>query len=134
MADITQTAAYVKPAAGTNVLVGIAGEALTQGQPAVESGGKWVRCRATTAPLANCQAIVLTPAILDEPVVLARPGNRVNLGATLAVGTVYAVSANLGAIAPIADLGSTQFITTIGTATTAAILLFNPQPSGIAKA
>ena len=134
MADLSQTAANVKLAAGTSVIVGVAGEALTQGQPAALSSGKWVRCRATTAPLANCGGIVLTPAALDEPVVIARPGTRVNLGATLAVGTVYAVSANLGGIAPIADLGSTQFITPIGTATTAAILLFNPQPSGIAEA
>jgi hypothetical protein len=72
--------------------------------------------------------------VLDGPVVVARAGTEVNLGATLAIGTVYAVSANLGGIAPISDLLSTEYITTLGTAKTAANLLFNPQPSGIAKA
>lgn len=134
MADLIQTAANVKLSAGSNVLVGVAGETLTQGQPAVESGGKWVRARATTAALANCSCIVLTPAVLDEPVVIARAGNRINLGATLAVGTVYAVSATLGGIAPIGDLVATNFVTPIGTAITTAILLFNPQPSGVEKA
>lgn len=134
MADITITAANVKLAAGSNVFVATAGEALTQGQPVIQTGNDWFRARATTAPLAKCQAIVLTPAATGEPVVLARGGTEVNLGATLEVGTVYAVSANLGGIAPIGDLLSTEFITTLGTAKTAAILLFNPQPSGIAKA
>jgi hypothetical protein len=134
MADLTQTAANVKLNAGASVVVGIAGETLTQGQPAVLSGSKWVRARATTAALANCSGIVLTPAVLDEPVVIAKQGTRINLGATLAVGEVYVVSATLGAIAPIGDLVATNFVTPIGTAVTTAVLAFNPQPSGVAKA
>jgi hypothetical protein len=134
MADLSQTAANVKMVVGSNVQVGIAGEALTQGQPAYQSGEKWFRGRATTATLANCTRIVLTPAALDESVVLAKPGTEINLGATLAVGTVYAVSATLGAIAPIDDLVSTNFVTPLGVAKTSSLLIFNPQPSGIAKA
>ena len=134
MADLVQTAANVKLNAGASVLVGTAGETLTQGQPAVLSSGKWVRARATTAALANCSGIVLTPAALDEPVVIAKPGTRINLGATLVVGEVYVVSATLGAIAPIGDLVSTNFVTPIGTARTSSVLAFNPHPSGIAKA
>jgi hypothetical protein len=59
---------------------------------------------------------------------------QINLGATLAVGEVYVVSAALGAIAPIGDLVSTNFVTPIGTAITTSVLAFNPQPSGVAKA
>jgi hypothetical protein len=134
MADLSQTPANVKLKTGAAVLVGTAGEALTQGQPAVLSSGKWVRARATTSPLADCGGIVLTPAVLDDPVVIALPGMQINLGATLAVGEVYVVSAALGAIAPIGDLVSTNFVTPIGTAITTSVLAFNPQPSGVAKA
>jgi len=63
------------------------------------------------------------------------PGRSlVNLGATLAVGTVYAVSATKGAIAPIADISSTQFVTVLGIATTTALLDFQPSISNTAKA
>jgi hypothetical protein len=134
MADLSQTAANVKLNAGASVVVGTAGETLTQGQPATLSSGKWVRSRATTAALADCSGIVLTPAVLDEPVVIARPGVRINLGATLVVGEVYVVSATLGAIAPIGDLVSTNFVTPLGTAISTSVLSFNPQPSGIARA
>jgi len=58
----------------------------------------------------------------------------INLGATLAVGTYYAVSATKGAIAPIADIISTQFPTAIGVSITTALLRFSPQPAGVAKA
>jgi hypothetical protein len=134
MADLSQTAANVKPTAGSRINVAIAGETLTQGQPLSLVSGKWVRARATTSPLANCGAIALTPAVLDGPVVIAQGGTEINLGATLAVGETYVVSAALGAIAPVADLVSTNFVTVLGVANTTATLIFNPQPSGIAKA
>lgn len=133
MADLSQTPGNVKLAASGNVIVGTAAETITQGQPLYQVGDKWARARATTAVLAACRGIALTPALIDEPVVVARPGSEVNLGATLAVGEVYVVSATLGAIAPIGDLVGGNFVTPIGTARTAAILIFNPQPAGIAK-
>jgi hypothetical protein len=72
--------------------------------------------------------------VLDGPVVIAQGGTEINLGATLAVGETYVVSAALGAIAPVADLVSTNFVTVLGVANTTTTLIFNPQPSGIAKA
>lgn len=135
MADLTQTPGNVKLVAGTAALVGTAGESLTQGQPAYEASGKWFRCDANdTAVKANCRVIVLTPAALDEQVVLARAGSEVNLGATLAVGTVYAVSANVGAIAPVADLTTGDYVTILGVAKSTSVLAFDPLVSGVQKA
>lgn len=135
MADLTQTAANVKPLSGGAVALAVGAEALTQGQPLYLDGAKYRRCTAAgTVAQAKCEAIALTPCGVDGPVVIARAGMDIDLGATLAVGTVYAVSATTGAIAPIADLVSTNFVTPIGTATTASKLKFNPQPSGVAKA
>jgi hypothetical protein len=48
---------------------------------------------------------------------------RINLGATLVVGEVYVVSATLGAIAPIGDLVSTNFVTPLGTAISTSVLV-----------
>jgi hypothetical protein len=135
MSDLSQTPGNVKLVAGTAALVGTAGEALTQGQPAYEASGKWYRCDANdTAAKANCRVIVLTPAATDEQVVLARAGSDVNLGATLTVGTVYVVSANVGAIAPVADLTTNDYVTILGVAKTAAVLAFSPVVSGVQKA
>jgi hypothetical protein len=134
MSDLSQTAASVKITAGSRIVVGTAGETVTQGQPATLINGKWQRGRATTAPLANCTGIFITPAVLDGPVVVALAGCEINLGATLAIGEVYVVSATLGAIAPIGDLVATNFVTTLGVAKSTSVLILNPQPSATAKA
>jgi hypothetical protein len=135
MADLTQTAANVKLQGQSGVSVGQAGEALTQGQPIYLLAGKWYRCDANdTAAKANCAAIALTPASSNGYFVYALPGALIDVGATLAVGTLYSVSTTLGAIAPVSDLASTNYVTTLGIATAATTLAFNPQVSGIQKA
>lgn len=115
---------------------------MTQGQPLYRNttDGKYYRCDANdTAAKAVVAAIALTPGATDAYGLVALPSNvpgrsLVNLGATLAVGTHYAVSATVGAIAPIADITSTQFPAIIGVATTAALLDFQPSISTVAKA
>lgn len=83
--------------------------------------------------------IALTPGVADDGGTIVLPsstpgGSLVNLGATLAVGTVYAVSATVGGICPVADILSTQFVSIIGIATTTALLDFQPSISNTAKA
>lgn len=134
MADLTQTAANVKLKGYASVSIGIAGEAVTQGQPIYRSSGSWYRCDANdTAAKANCAAIVLTPAATSGYFVYAPAGADIDLGATLTVGETYAVSTNVGAIAPVSDLASTNYVTTLGIATTTSTLRFTPQVSGIQK-
>lgn len=118
-----------------------AGEAITQGMPVYvsTSDSKYYKCDADAAASAIAAGIALTPAATNGYFVLALPDNEpgkalVNLGATLAVGTVYAVSVTAGAIAPIADLASGDYITTLGTATTAALLDLRIVVSNTAKA
>lgn len=138
MANISQTAANVAVGASTTS-IGIfqAGEALTQGQPAYKkaSDQKWYRAGATTAEKAGSvtrPVIVLTPVATNGYFVGAKSG-AVNLGATLTVGTRYAISATDGAIAPEADITSTQYVTSLGVASTAALLALDPQVTGIAR-
>jgi hypothetical protein len=143
MADITVTAANVALGASTTPTQIVQyGEAVTQGQPLyrLAADGKWYRTDANDGVAkAVVGAIALTPGATNAFGLVALPSSvagqsLVNLGATLAVGTVYAVSANVGGIAPIADITSTQFVTVIGIATTTALLDFQPSISNTAKA
>jgi hypothetical protein len=108
---------------------------LTQGQPAYQVNGQWFRADANDGLVkSQASAIALTPAATGETVVLANGNAEINLGATLAVGEVYVVSATVGAIAPYADLVANDYVTILGVAKTTAILAFNPQATGIQKA
>lgn len=142
MADISQTAANVAIGAQTTpTRIVQYGESVTQGMPLYKATtGKWYQCDANdTSAKAVCEAIALTPGGADAYGLVALPSatpgaSLVNLGATLAVGTMYAVSATKGAIAPVADITSTQYVTAIGIATTTALLDFQTIISNTAKA
>jgi hypothetical protein len=142
MADISITAANVALGASTtpNKVVQV-GESVTQGMPLyLHTDGKWYQCDANDGVAkAVVGAIALTSAATNGYALAAMPAttpgrSMVNLGATLAVGTAYAVSATKGAIAPIADITSTQFVSVIGIATTTALLDFQVSISNTAKA
>lgn len=142
MADISQTAANVAIGVSTTpTRIVQVGEAVTQGMPCyTATDGKVYQCDANDGVVkAAVEYIALTPASTDGYILVALPSDTpgrslINLGATLAVGTVYAVSATKGAIAPVADISSTQYVTVLGIATTAALLDFQPSISNTAKA
>lgn len=138
MADLSQTRANVKLGQSANARSRTAGESISQGMPYYisTSDNLAYQCDANDGVAkAEAAGIAMTPAsanglfwgVEDRDVLI-------DLGATLAVGTVYAVSATKGAVAPIADITTGQFPTTLGVATTTALLKFNPQPAGVAKA
>ena len=142
MANISQTAASVALGSSTtpNRVVQV-GEAVTQGMPLYfNTDGKWYQCDANDGVAkAVVGAIALTSASTDGYALVALPATTpgvslVNLGATLVVGEVYAVSATKGAIAPVADIISTQFVAIIGIATTAALIDFQVSIGNTAKA
>ena len=142
MADISITAANVAIGASTlKTRVVQVGEAVTQGQVLYQStsDSKYYKCDADAVASAVAACIALTAASTNGYSLVALPATEpgkalVNLGATLAVGTVYAVSVTAGGIAPIADLATGDFITTIGIATTTALLDFQIAVSNTAKA
>jgi len=136
MANLTQTAANVAAGgASTSIALVQAGEAITQGQPVYQDSStlKYLQCDANdTAAKAEAKGIALSPASTNGYFVLAKSG-PVNLGATLAVGTLYVVSSTKGAIAPITDLGSSDYVTSLGIATTSALLNLDISISGVQK-
>lgn len=141
MANLTQTAANVA-IGGSNARTSEplqAGEPLTQGQPAYKkaSDRKWYRADANVSAEAagsvEPPVIVLTPAAaIDDWFVGVRRG-PVKLGATLAVGTPYVISATVGAICPYADLVTGDYVTFLGFATSTSVLDLDVDATGVQK-
>jgi len=142
MAALSQTPANVAIGSSTTpTRIVQYGEAVTQGQPVyAASDGKWYRCDANDGAIkARCGGIALTPGGVDAFGLIALPGTSagqsyVHLGATLAVGTVYAVGQGVGEIDPIADTATNDYVTTIGIAISTAILDFQVAISNVQKA
>lgn len=136
MADLSQTAANVGlSGVGGTLRNATAGEAITQGQPVyrLSSDQKYYRCDSDAEASAIAAGIAMTPAATDGNFVLAENSSIVDLGATLTVGETYCVSTNVGAVAPIGDLTTGDYITILGVATVADTLPLNIYVSGAAK-
>jgi hypothetical protein len=134
MANLSQTAGNVKLKSNGPYGSAVAGESLTQGQPIYLSSSQAFRCDNNDgANKAACVGIVLTPATVGQTFLYALPGSSVDLGATLTIAETYIVSATVGAIAPIADLASTNYLTILGVARDASTLFFSPVVSGVQK-
>lgn len=135
MADISITAANVVRVSGETDTK-LAGETITAGQPLYTSSsdGKFYKAdNNDTAAKAQVTHIALNGGAAGQPIVGAKPDSIVNMGATLTVGETYIVSSNVGNVAPIADI-STNYVTILGVALTAANLYFKPIISGIQHA
>lgn len=139
MADITVVAGSVARTTGSTV-DGTAGATIAQGKcvylDTAATPNVWKLAQAiTSAALAGGDGvgIALNSAASGQPIRVQTDGS-INLGATLVVGQVYAVSAaNAGGVAPYSDLASTNYVTLLGVATTAALLKMQPLQSGIVK-
>lgn len=132
MSDLSITAANIVSAAGSTRSTGIAGEAITRGQSVYlkESDGKyWKADNDSTAAIAAAVGIALTDSAAGQPLVVHEGGNLA-FGAILTVGEIYCVSSNAGGICPEADVGSGDFVTLLGVATTTSNLAVRIQASG----
>lgn len=136
MADLTITAANVIPASDTPIGEGTAGGTIVAGNPLyidAADSNKLKPCDSTSAAKAACVGIAVNSASSGQPVKYAR-AQTVAMGSVFTVGAIFVVSENAGGIAPIADLGSAEFVTIIGVATSATELYIGIVASGVAKA
>lgn len=135
MADLTITAASVKLKNTGPFSAGTAGESIAQGEPVYLSSGLAYRCdNNDTAAKAVAVGIALLPASTGQTFLYAKNGAEIDLGATLTVAETYIVSANVGKIAPIGDLASTNYLTILGVAKASSTLLVNITVSATQKA
>lgn len=134
MADLSQTPEDVKLAVTTtHLLVVQVGEAVVQGQPVYfnTSDNKYYLADATdTAAKAVVKGIVMTPASTNGYAAMVESGLDIDLGADLVVGETYVLSGS-GAICPIGDLATDDWVTHLGIATATRSLAFSVKVSGV---
>lgn len=126
MAALTVTASSVAASASATInRAGTAGASITAGQPVyidTADGNELKPAQATSAKHAAV-GIALNNAEDGQPVAYASKDPSFTPGATLVTGTVYCVGdTTAGDIDPVADLGSGDFVTVLGVATSTSVL------------
>jgi hypothetical protein len=135
MADLTITVANVASGTGAQTSDGTAGGSITQGdavyQDATDSN-KWKRADANLSAAASTAiGIALNAAEAGQPVRI-QVGGEMNVGATLAVGTIYVLSATAGKIAPSTDLTTGWYTFVIGIGKSASNMYLVMKTAGVA--
>lgn len=133
MADISITAANVVRVSGEQVS-GVAGATITAGQPVYldSTTSTYLLSDANASGKDAVSGIALNGAAAGQPLVVAKSGSVLTIGATVVVGTIYVLSATAGGICPASDLATGHKTTVLGVATTAARLQLNIFASGVA--
>lgn len=134
-ADLTITAASVVSSASTTK-DGTAGEAITAGQAVYlksSDGLLWKAQADGSAAEGAAVGIALNGGAAGQPIKYQYAGD-ITIGATVAVGILYCVSAAAGGICPSADLASSDYVTLLGIGKTAAIITMGLNAFGIEKA
>jgi len=139
MAELTQTPANVSLMAQTSLSLLRPvqyGEAVSNGMPVyLHTDTKYYKAAPTTALTAAVVGIAVVGGALDGYGVIVLPGAKINIGATLIIGTMYAIGdTTAGAIGPESDLGSADFPCSLGYSIAAGTLDFSISLSGVAKA
>lgn len=136
MADLTITAANVVPAASptTKTQVGTYGATITQGMPVYldSADGKWKIADANASvTTAAAVGIALVAGSDGQPGLIQTEGD-ITIGATVAVGTIYVVSATAGKIAPSADGVSGWYTCVLGIAISTTVIRLKILAGGVA--
>ncbi len=129
MADLTVTPANVVLVSGSADNGRAAGEAFTAGMAVYlkTTTSTWFKAQcdgtAEEAGYNTLLGIALNTGVLHQPASVALPGSVVNMGATVAIGVIYDISAAAGGVAVDADIVTTgQRKTILGIGATAANL------------
>jgi hypothetical protein len=135
VADLTITAASVVSGTGALVAHGTAGAALTAGQVVyldeTTSSYKLSDSNSATAAVRDVDGIALHASAAGQPIAVHTRG-PITIGATLVAGQTYALSETPGGIQPVADLGSGEYPTILGMATSTTVLNVKIQSAGVA--
>lgn len=125
MADLSITAANVIAGSDAAIVNGRAGATVTAGQVVYReaSTGKYKLADndSATAEVKVPAGIALHGAADGQPLAV-QTGGDITIGATLTPGSAYVLSSTPGAIAPVADLGTGDYVVQLGLAKTAAVL------------
>lgn len=134
MTALSIMATSVVAGAGAVIQNGLAGEAITAGQPLYldTSTGKFLKADANAAGSAARVplGIALNGASLNQPLAVQKKGD-ITIGATLTAGVAYYLgSAAAGTIVPVADLTTGDYPCIIGLAKTTTVLTLDIVSTG----
>lgn len=136
MADLTLTAASVVAASSptTKTKVGLYGATITQGMPVYydSSDGKWkIADSNASVTTAAAVGIALTAGSDGQQGIIQTEGD-ITIGATVAVGSIYVVSATAGKICPYGDLASGHYTCVLGIAISTTVIRLGILAGGVA--
>ena len=135
MTDISITVANVLKGSGATLQRGTAGATITAGMAVyadASDGGKYKPADCTTsAATAAVVGFALHGALDEQPLAIQTAG-PITIGGTLTAGTQYVLSV-AGAIAPDADLATSDRIVYVGYATSASVLFIDFDYTGVTK-
>lgn len=126
-ADLTITPANLLPSSKARYLNGIAGAAITGGQPVTLSPttGRYVLADADDSALLQVEGLAAHSAAAGQPLAILIEDPELTLGATLSTSApIYVLSSTPGGIAPSADIGVGEYpiVLLIATSTTKCVL------------
>ncbi len=134
MADLTITAASVLADSSATTRNGSAGATITAGQAVYLDSATGTYKLADSngaAAMRSPVGIALNGAAAGQPLAIAMSG-PVTIGATMTAGVAYYLSDTPGGICPVADVGSGEYSTVLGFATSTTVLALKIQESGVA--
>lgn len=113
MTDLSITAANVTWVSGVRPFIGKAGATITPGQAVYldTTTNKYKLTDGDTDAESVCAGISLDGGVDGRDMLIAPPGAVINIGGTVALGTVYVCSLAAGGIAPWADLSTGDYVT-----------------------
>lgn len=135
MADLSITAGSVLPGAGVVTEDGVSGAAITAGMACyrdTDGSYKISDSDSATALVRSVRGIALNTASPGQPLRIQRSG-EITIGATVVANTQYYLSNNPGLLCPLADVGTGEFMTTIGLAKSTSVLVLNVASTGVAN-
>ena len=132
MADLTGITA-VQPASDSTVQKVDYGGTIGVGAPVYlnTATSKYEACVNSTAPPAAAVGIAVTAGVDTDSGVIITEGGVVLVGTTMTIGEPYVVSDTAGNIAPEPDLTTGDFVTRLGTASSATKLELSIKATGI---
>lgn len=133
MADLTITAANVEKTSG-NDATATAGATITAGDiiylDTADSNKAKLADVTTSSLTATVEGVALNGASANQPVTYLKANGVLDIGATLTVSETYVLSAS-GAVSPIGDLTSNDYVSYIGYATAADSLTLTLTSTGV---
>jgi hypothetical protein len=134
MADLTISSSLVQPTETAPFETGVCGAAFNAGETGYLDGSvnRWKLAVASAQNSAAARGIA-TGNYSTGQVGRFQTAEELNLGGGVTEGEVYAVSVNAGKIAPIADVTTGNWVTTLGVGSSTNNILLQIHRSGVQK-